>query len=35
VSFYIIRAFFLDLQGCEVFEDLSALCWWGVVNVPW
>jgi hypothetical protein len=32
---YELRALFLDFFGCEVFEDLSAICSWGTYSVPW
>lgn len=35
MALYQLLAWYLKLMGCEVFEDLSALCFWGVVHVPW
>lgn len=32
---YELRAFFLKLLGCHVYEDLSANCWFGNFDVPW
>lgn len=32
---YVLRAIFLELMGCDVFEDLSAVCWFGTFDVPW
>lgn len=32
---YFLRALLFDLLGCEVFEDLSAVCSFGTFNVPW
>jgi hypothetical protein len=29
------RALVLELAGCRVFEDLSAICPWGSYGVPW
>ena len=31
---YHLRAVLLEGIGCEVWEDLSALCEWGTYNVP-
>lgn len=33
--FYEVFAALLRLAGCRVFEDLSAICDWGSLGVPW
>jgi hypothetical protein len=30
-----LRALVLTLAGCDVYEDLSAICSWGSYSVPW
>lgn len=32
---YVLRGYLLHAVGCRVFEDLSAICSWGVFHVPW
>jgi hypothetical protein len=35
MALYQHLAWLLELHGCRVFEDLSAICVWGTVGVPW
>lgn len=30
-----LRALILQVLGCDVYEDLSAVCSWGSYGVPW
>lgn len=34
-GFFFLRALIFETLNCDVFEDLSALCAFGVFHVPW